>query len=64
MTISRSRGREKKLRRDGTEKKREQKKDWTKKEIKQITEAFQKMTDNEFDGLEESVRLTLKNLRK
>ena len=52
MTLSRSRGREKKLRRDGTEKKREQKKDWTKKKIKEITEAVQKMTDEEFDGLE------------
>jgi len=62
MTISRSRGREKKLRRDGTEKKREQKKDWTKKKIKEITEAVQKMTDDEFDGLEESLRLTFKNL--
>ena len=49
---------------DGTEKKRKQKKDWTKKKIKEITEAVQKMTDDEFDGLEESVRLTLKNLRK
>ena len=48
MTISRSRGREKKLRRDGTEKKREQKKDWTKKKIMEITEAVQKMTDDEF----------------
>ena len=54
MTISRSRGREKNLRRDGTEKKREQKKDWTKKKIKEITEAVQKMTDDEFDGLEEN----------
>ena len=62
MTISRSRRREKKLRRDGTEKKRGQKKDWTKKKIKQISEAFQKMTDDEFDGLEESLRLTLKSL--
>ena len=61
MTISLSRGREKKLRRDGTEKKREQKKDWTKKKIKEITEAVQKMTDDEFDGLEESLRLTLKS---
>ena len=38
MTISRHRRREKKLRREGTEKKREQKKDWTKKKIKEITE--------------------------
>ena len=64
MTISRSIGRENKLRQDGTEKKREQKNDWTKKKIKKITEAVQKMTDGEFDGLEESLRLTLKNLRK
>ena len=46
MTISRSLGREKKLRRDGTEKKREQKKDWTQGKIKEITEAVQKMTDD------------------
>ena len=46
------------------EKKREKKKDWTKKKIKEITEALQKMTDDEFDGLEESLRLTLKRLRK
>ena len=64
MTISRSRGREKNLRQDGTEKKRGQKKDWTKKKIKEITEAVQKMTDDEFDGLEGSLRLTLKSLRK
>ena len=64
MTISRSRGREKKLRRDGTEKKREQSKDWTKKKIKEITEAVQNMTDDEFDGLEESLRFTLKSLRE
>ena len=64
MTISRSRGREKKLRRKGTEKKRGQKKDWTKKKIMEITEAVQKMTDDEFDDLEESLRLTLKSLRK
>ena len=38
MAISRPRGREKKLRREGTEKKREQKKDWTKKKIKEIIE--------------------------
>jgi hypothetical protein len=37
MTISRPRRREKKLRREGTEKKRGQKKDWTKKKIKEIT---------------------------
>ena len=64
MTISRSIGRENKLRQDGTEKKREQKKDWTKKKIKEITEAVQKMTDVEFDGLEEYLRLTLKSLRE
>ena len=51
MTISRSRGREKKLRRDGTEKNRKQKKDWTKKKTKEITEAVQKLTDDDFDGL-------------
>ena len=49
MTIARSRGRERKLRRDGTEKKREQKKDWTKKKLKEITEVVQTMTDEEFD---------------
>ena len=64
MKTSRTRGRKKKLRRDGTEKKREQKKDWTKKKIKEITEAVQKMPDDEFDVLEESLRLTLKSLRK
>ena len=64
MTISRSRGREKKIRRYGTDKKREQKKDWTKKKIKEITEAVQKMTDDEFDCLEESLWLTLKSLRQ
>jgi len=45
-------------------KKREQKKDWTMKKIKVITEAVQKMTDDEFDSLEKSLRLTLKSLRK
>ena len=64
MAISRSLGREKKLRRKGTEKKREQKKDWTKKKITEITEAVQKMSNDEFDGLEESLRLSLKRLRK
>ena len=64
MTIARSRGRERKLRRDGTEKKREQKKDWTKKKLKEITEVVQMMTDEEFDGLTESLKITLKNLRK
>ncbi len=62
--ISRSRGRKKELRRDGTEKKREQKKDWTMKKIKKITEAAQKMTDDDLEGLEEYLKLTLKSLRK
>ena len=44
MTISRPRRREKKLRREGTEKKRGQKKDWTKKKIKEIKEVVQRMT--------------------
>jgi len=44
MTISRPRRRKKKLRKDGTEKKREQKMDWTKNKIKVITEVFQRMT--------------------
>jgi len=61
MTISRPRRREKKLRREGTEKKREQKKDWTKKEI---TEVVQTMTEEEFDALPESLSETLKYLRK
>ena len=64
MTIARSRGRERKLRRDGTEKKREQKKDWTKKKLKEITEVVQMMTDEEFEGLPEPLKITLKNLRK
>ena len=64
MTITRSRGRERKLRRDGTEKKREQKKDWTKKKLKEITEVVQTMTDEEFEGLPEPLKITLKNLRK
>jgi len=64
MTASRSRGRERKLRRDGTEKKRESKKDWTKKKLKEITGVIQELTDEEFDGLPESLRETLKNLRK
>ncbi len=62
--ISRSRGRKKELRRVGTEKKREQKKVWTKKKIKKITEAAQKMTDGDLEGLEEYLKLTLKSLRK
>jgi len=49
MTISRPRRREKILRRKGTEKKREQKKDWTKKKIKEIKEVVQTMTEEEFD---------------
>ena len=64
MAASRSRGRERKLRRDGTEKKRESKKDWTKKKLKEITGVIQELTDEEFDGLPESLRETLKNLRK
>ena len=64
MTIARSRGRERKLRRDGTEKKREQKKDWTKKKLKEITEVVQMMTDEEFEGLPGPLKITLKNLRK
>ena len=35
-----------------------------KKKMKEITEAVQKMPDDEFDVLEESLRLTLKSLRK
>ena len=64
MTISPSRARERKLRRDGTEKKREQKKDWTKKKLIEITEVIQTITDEEFDGLPEPLKITLKNLRK
>ena len=64
MTISRPRRREKNLRREGTEKKREQKKDWTKKKIKQIKEVVQTMTEEEFDALPESLSETLKSLRK
>jgi len=45
MTISRPRRKEKNLRREGTEKKREQKKDWTKKKIKEIKEVVQTMTE-------------------
>ena len=51
-------------RRDATEKKRGQKKDWTKKKIKKINEAIQKMIDDEFDGLAESLKLMLKSLSK
>ena len=64
MTISRPRRREKKLRRKGTEKKREQKKDWTKKKIKEIKEVVQTMADEEFEALPESLSETLKYLRK
>ena len=64
MTISRTRRREKKLRREGTEKKREQKKDWTKKKIKEIKEVVQTMTEEEFDALPESLSEALKYLRK
>ena len=64
MTISRPRRREKNLRREGTEKKREQKKDWTKKKIKEITEVVQTMTEEEFDALPESLSEILKYLRK
>ena len=64
MSVSTSRNREKKLRRDGTEKKRDTKKDWTKKKIKEITEVVQTMTEEEFDALPESLSETLKYLRK
>ena len=64
MTISRPRRREKGLKSEGTEKKREQKKDWTKKKIKEITEVVQTMTDEEFDALPESLSEALKYLRK
>jgi len=64
MTISSHRRREKNLRREGTEKKREQKKDWTKKKIKEITEVVQTMTEEEFDALPESLSEALKYLRK
>ena len=64
MTISRPRRKEKKLRREGTEKKRGQKKDWTKKKIKEIKEVVQTMTEEEFDALPESLSETLKYLMK
>ena len=64
MTISRAKRREKKLRREGTEKKREQKKDWTKKKIKEITDVVHELTDEEFEDLPESLKMTLKVLRK
>tara|TARA_B100000929_G_C15262266_1_gene337173 strand:+ start:208 stop:348 length:141 start_codon:yes stop_codon:yes gene_type:complete len=44
MTISRYRRREKKLRKDGTEKIRGQEMDWTKKKIQEMTEVVQRMT--------------------
>ena len=53
MTVSKSRGRERKLRSEGTEKK-----------LKEITGVVQELTDEEFDGLPESLRVSLKNLRK
>ena len=64
MAISRPRRREKNLRREGTEKKREQKKDWTKKKIKEIKEVVQTMTEEEFDALPESLSEALKYLMK
>ena len=64
MAISRPRIREKKLRREWTEKKREQEKNLRKKKIKEITEVVQMMADEEFDALPESLRETLKHLRK
>ena len=64
MTISRPRRREKKLRMEGTEKKRGQKQDWTKKKIKEIKEVVQTMTEEEFDALPVSLSETLKYLRK
>ena len=64
MTIFQPRRREKKLRREGTEKKKRKEKDWTKKKIKEITEVVQTMTEEEFDALPESLSETLKYLRK
>ena len=64
MSVSTSRNREKKLRRDGTEKKRDTKKDWTKKKIKEITDVVHELTDEEFEVLPESLKMTLKVLRK
>ena len=40
MTVSKSRGRERKLRREGTEKKRESKKDWTRRNSRRLPESF------------------------
>ena len=59
MAISRPRRREKKHRRECTEKKREQKKKLEKKKIKEITEVVQTMAEEEFDALPESLRETL-----
>ena len=59
MSVSTSRNREKKLRRDGTEKKRDTKKDWTKKKIKEITDVVHELTDEEFEDLSESLKITL-----
>ena len=64
MSVSTSRNREKKLRRDGTVKKRDTKKDWTKKKIKEITDVVHELTDEEFEDLPESLKMTLKVLRK
>ena len=64
MSVSTSRNREKKLKRDGTEKKRDTKKDWTKKKIKEITDVVHELTDEEFEDLPESLKITLKVLRK
>jgi DNA topoisomerase VI subunit B len=64
MSVSTSRNREKKLRRDGTEKKRDTKKDWTKKKIKEITDVVHELTDEEFEDLPESLKIILKVLRK
>ena len=38
--------------------------DWTKKKIKEITDAVKKITDDEFDRMEEALSLTFKILRK
>ena len=64
MSVSTSRNREKKLRRDGTEKKRDTKKDWTKKKIKEITDVVHELTDEEFEDFLESLKIILKVLRK
>ena len=64
MTITRSRRRKKGTKTGWNREKKEQNKDWTKKKIKEITEAVQKMTNEEFYGLEESLRVAFKSLRK